>query len=138
MSDKELIMEIFKRLDNNFDNLDDPTLAITDSEVAADALEETLYNIGLDHMYTEDCTADEYGCELWHFKVIDPDEEIEKAWDETENVAICKNANGEASLAQDWRQFKAGTSVKDVICWFDRSHSKGINWLLHGREREDE
>jgi hypothetical protein len=69
MSDRELIMEIFKRLDDNFDNLDDPTLAVTDSEVAADALEETLYNIGLDHMCTKEYKVDENGCEVWSFKV---------------------------------------------------------------------
>lgn len=40
MSDRELIMEIFKRLDDNFDDLDDPMLAKTDSEVAADALKK--------------------------------------------------------------------------------------------------
>lgn len=35
MSDRELITEIFKRLDDNFDDLDDPCLLKTDSEVAA-------------------------------------------------------------------------------------------------------
>ena len=47
MSDKELIMEIFKRFDDVSFNSGNPMVAETDSEVAADALTETLYNIGL-------------------------------------------------------------------------------------------
>lgn len=134
MSDRELIMEIFKRLDDNFDDLDDPTLAITDSVIAADALEETLYNVGLDNMYTKDCKVDEYGYELWYFKVIDPDKEIENIWDEFEDVPMDEDSNGELVLAHDWRQFKAGTTRTEIWKWFDEAHSKGINWLLYERE----
>lgn len=112
MSDRELIMEIFKRLDDNFDDLDDPTLAITDSAIAADALEETLYNVGLDNMYTKDRKVDEQGYELWYFKVIDPDQEIENIWDEFEDIPMDEDSNGELVLAHDWRQFKAGTTRK--------------------------
>lgn len=63
MSDRELIMEIFKRLDDNFSDLDNPMVAETDSEIAADALVETLYNIGLDDMYTRSDGVNEYG--IW-------------------------------------------------------------------------
>lgn len=136
MSDRELIMEIFKRLDDNFDNLDDPMLAKTDSEVAADALEETLYNIGLDSMYAKESQIDENGCEVWCFKVVDPDQEIENIWEEFEDVPMDEDANGELVLAHDWRQFKAGTTRTKIWKWFDEVHSKGINWLLY--EGEDE
>lgn len=57
MSDKILIEEIFKRLGDNFyENgkpffQDEKLCAITDSETAADALEETLFNLGLDGEY---------------------------------------------------------------------------------------
>lgn len=134
MSDRELIMEIFKRLDDNFDDLDDPTLAITDSAIAADALEETLYNVGLDNMYTKDRKVDEQGYELWYFKVIDPDQEIENIWDEFEDIPMDEDSNGELVLAHDWRQFKAGTTRTEIWKWFDETHSKGINWLLYERE----
>ena len=134
MSDRELIMEIFKRLDDNFDDLDDPTLAITDSVIAADALEETLYNVGLDNMYTKDRKVDDEGYELWYFKVIDPDQEVENIWKEFEDVPMDEDSNGELVLAHDWRQFKAGTTRTEIWKWFDEVHSKGINWLLYERE----
>ena len=54
MSDRELIMGIFKRLDNNFYDLDDPLVAETDSEIAANALTETLFNMGLDGLYNRE------------------------------------------------------------------------------------
>ena len=134
MSDRELIMEIFKRLDDNFDDLDDPTLAITDSAIAADALEETLYNVGLDNMYTKDRKVDDEGYELWYFKVIDPDQEVENIWKEFEDVPMDEDSNGELVLTHDWRQFKAGTTRTEIWKWFDEAHSKGINWLLYERE----
>jgi hypothetical protein len=49
MTDRELVMEILKRLDDNFYDLDNPFEAKTDSELAADALTETLFNMGLDN-----------------------------------------------------------------------------------------
>ena len=51
MGDRELIMEIFKRLDENFYDLNSAVVAETDSEIAADALYETLFNIGLGDLY---------------------------------------------------------------------------------------
>lgn len=138
MSDRELIMEIFKRLDDNFDDLDDPTLAITDSVIAADALEETLYNVGLDNMYTKDRKVDDEGYELWYFKVIDPDQEVENIWKEFEDVPMDEDSNGELVLAHDWRHFRKGTSRTEIWEWFATNHSKGIPWLLYDREREDE
>ena len=66
MSDKELMMEIFKRLGYNFVNLNSPIIAMTDSEVASDALEETLFNIGLDGLYEKIDTIDSYG--IWYAK----------------------------------------------------------------------
>lgn len=62
MSDRELIMEIFKRLNENFDNLCSPYFAETDSEIAADALQETLFNIGLDDFYER---KDDVFHEIW-------------------------------------------------------------------------
>ena len=111
-------------------------LAKTDSEVAADALEETLYNIGLDSMYAKESQIDENGCEVWCFKVVDPDQEIENIWEEFEDVLMDEDANGELVLAHDWRQFKAGTTRTKIWKWFDEVHSKGINWLLY--EGDDE
>ena len=72
MSDKKLIMEIFKRLENNFYLLEDSTMAETDSEIAADALAETLFNIGLDNLYKREDGVDGNGC--WYARfVVEPE-----------------------------------------------------------------
>lgn len=72
MNDKELIMEIFKRLDDNFCDLDNQMLAETDSEIAADALAETLFNIGLDNLYKREDGVDGNGC--WYARfVVEPE-----------------------------------------------------------------
>ena len=68
MNDRELIMEIFKRLDDNFYDLDDPMVVETDSEIAADALAETLFNIGLDDLYEREDSVDGDGC--WFAKFV--------------------------------------------------------------------
>lgn len=69
MSDRELIMEIFKRLDNNFYDLDDQMVAETDSEIASDALTETLFNIGLEDLYKREDSVDGNGCWFARFVV---------------------------------------------------------------------
>jgi hypothetical protein len=57
MTDRILIEEILKRLGDNFYESKKPyyhdgkLCAITDSETAADALDETLFNMGLDGTY---------------------------------------------------------------------------------------
>ena len=68
MSDRELIMEIFKRLDDNFYDLDDSMVAETDSEIAADALDETLFNIGLEDLYEREDGVDGNGC--WYARFL--------------------------------------------------------------------
>ena len=64
MSDRTLITEIFARLGDKF--LNRGTTAETDSEVAADALEETLYNIGLSNLCERTDGIDKSGC--WYAK----------------------------------------------------------------------
>lgn len=53
MEDKEFLIEIFKRLSGNFyeKNIHGTPCVLTYSEVAADALEETLLNLGLGSTY---------------------------------------------------------------------------------------
>lgn len=70
MSDRELIMEIFKRLDDNFSDLDNPLIAETDSEIAADALDETLFNMGLDDAYKRTDCVNKEGFWYARFEVI--------------------------------------------------------------------
>lgn len=66
LTDKALIGNIFQRLADNFMNLNNPMMAMTDSEVAADSLAETLYNIGLDSEYERVDGIDENG--IWYAK----------------------------------------------------------------------
>lgn len=83
MKNKKLIKEIFKRLEGNFPCLSSPKYAQTGSEIAADALRETLYNIGLDGLYVFRVGLDDLGLWTAYFKVVDvKDEEIEEMWDE--------------------------------------------------------
>lgn len=72
LTDKELIGSIFQRLADNFIDLNNPMMAMTDSEAAADSLAETLYNIGLDGEYERVDGVDENG--LWYarFEVNTP------------------------------------------------------------------
>lgn len=55
-------------------------------------------------MYAKESQIDENGCEVWCFKVVDPDQEIENIWEEFEDVPMDEDANGELVLAHDWRQ----------------------------------
>lgn len=66
------------------------------------------------------------------------DKEIEALWDELEDITMDEDANGELILPHDWRHFRKGTSRTKIWEWFATNHSKGITWLLYGREREDE
>ena len=61
MNDKELILEIFKRLNSDFFYSGPQSEAVTESEAAADALGETLYNIGLEDLYDREDALDDEG-----------------------------------------------------------------------------
>lgn len=60
------------------------------------------------------------------------DEEIEWIWDEFEDVLFIEEENGRLVLAANWRDFEAGIDRETIWHWFDKQHSKGINWLLNG------
>lgn len=129
MKNKKLIKEIFKRLEGNFPCLSSPKYAQTGSEIAADALRETLYNIGLDGLYVFRVGLDDLGLWTAYFKVVDvKDEEIEEMWDERRSDFFIEGY-GERILKNDWRFFEAGTTEKEIDRWFNAAHSKGIYWL---------
>ena len=75
------------------------------------------------------------------------DKELEKLWDELEDVTCIEAKDFYADdddykddislvLASDWNCFSAGTSVEDIWYWFDEHHSKGVGWLLNEYEPE--
>ena len=135
MKNKKLIKEIFKRLEGNFPCLSSPKYAQTGSEIAADALRETLYNIGLDGLYVFRVGLDDLGLWTAYFKVVDvKDEEIEEMWDERRSDFFIE-VYGERILKNDWRFFDAGTTEEEIDRWFNAAHSKGIYWLRCERKR---
>ena len=61
------------------------------------------------------------------------DVELERLWDELEDVPFSENKRGELRLDKNWYNFPKGTTREDIWKWFDRHHSKGVNYLLNER-----
>lgn len=76
-----------------------------------------------------DCKDCRFGC-----KEDVNDVEVEKLWDEFEDVLFVEEENGTLVLASDWQGWWKGTDRETIWKWFDKHHSKGINWLLNGIE----
>lgn len=66
-----------------------------------------------------------------------PDKELEKLWEELEDVTLEEDEVGVLRLTHEWNGFDAGTDIEDIWHWFDEWHSKGIGWLMYeyGKER---
>lgn len=66
------------------------------------------------------------------------DNEVEKLWDEFEDVLFVEDGNSDDScrlvLSDDWQGWCKGTNRDTIWHWFDEHHSKGIHWLLYGTE----
>lgn len=58
------------------------------------------------------------------------DLEIEKLWDELEDIPIDENE----CLDVDWNSWSKGTHREEIWHWFDENHSKGVYWLMNERE----
>lgn len=59
------------------------------------------------------------------------DKEVEKLWDELEDVPIDENE----CLDVDWQGWRKGTNREEIWHWFDEQHSKGVGWLMNEYER---
>lgn len=66
------------------------------------------------------------------------DYEVEKLWEEFEDVLFIEDDNSDDScslvLSDDWQGWYKGTNRDTIWNWFDKHHSKGIHWLLYGTE----
>jgi hypothetical protein len=62
------------------------------------------------------------------------DREVEKLWEELEDVPFDENENGRLVLANDWYGWSKGTMREDIWSWFAGHHSKGITWLVYEYE----
>ena len=67
------------------------------------------------------------------------DYEVEKLWEDFEDVLFIEDKNSDDScslvLSDDWQGWNKGTTRDTIWHWFDEHHSKGIHWLLYGTEQ---
>ena len=62
------------------------------------------------------------------------DREVEKLWEELEDVPFEEDENHRLILANDWYGWKKGTMRVDIWSWFAGNHSKGITYLVYEYE----
>lgn len=59
------------------------------------------------------------------------DAEVEKLWQEFEDVPVCINEEFQLCLDIDWNGWKKGTDIcSEIWPWFHQHHSQGIGWLM--------
>ena len=75
-----------------------------------------------------DCKDCRYDC-----KCDANDREIEKLWEELEDVPVDENE----CLDVDWQGWWKGTHREEIWHWFDEHHSKGVGWLMNEYEPEE-
>ena len=66
--------------------------------------------------------------------MVNKDREIEKLWEELEDIPVYEDENYELCLDVDWFSWNKGTSVDEIWHWFDEHHSKGVGWLMNEYE----
>ena len=66
--------------------------------------------------------------------MVNKDKEIEKLWEELEDIPVYEDENYELCLDADWLGWNKGTSVDEIWHWFDAHHSKGVGWLMNESE----
>lgn len=62
------------------------------------------------------------------------DKEIEKLWNDLEDVPVYENESFELCLDIDWNRWRKGTTVDEIWHWFDEHYSKGVGWLMNEYE----
>lgn len=66
--------------------------------------------------------------------MVNKDREIEKLWEELEDIPVYEDENYELCLDVNWHGWSKGTSVDEIWHWFDEHHSKGVGWLMNEYE----
>ncbi len=54
------------------------------------------------------------------------DEYLEELWDELRCIPFDELPDGRVVLAIPWHIFLTGTLQSEILCWFDKQHSKGV------------
>lgn len=91
----------------------------------------------LHRLYFE-AVAKALGINSWYF--ITSKEELDeyndkiykKAWDSFADVPIDEQEN----IEHGFLHFPTGTNRFEIWHWFDKKCSKGLNWLMYGKEKE--
>lgn len=67
------------------------------------------------------------------------DTEVEKLWEELEDVLFIEDSNSgdscELVLASDWQGWNKGTTRDEIWRWFNQHYSKGLEELLWLQEK---
>ena len=71
------------------------------------------------------------------------DRMLEGAWRALGNVPTKDDANHDAWVLYErfetpWITWEKGVCVMDIWRWFDAKHSKGVAYLMYGKEKEDD
>lgn len=69
-------------------------------------------------------------------KSLQHDKEMESLWEELEDIPFIEDEEGRLILDSDepWHNFEPGTTKAQIWHYFDRNHSKGINYLVNEYE----
>lgn len=64
------------------------------------------------------------------------DKEMESLWEKLEDIPFIEDEDGRLILDSDepWHNFVPGTTKEEIWHYFDRNHSKGINYLVNEYE----
>lgn len=62
------------------------------------------------------------------------DEKLEELWDDLTDVLFDEDAEGRLVLMSEWHRFPKGTEREEIWHWFDERHSRGVAYLLYGKE----
>ena len=64
------------------------------------------------------------------------DKEMESLWEELEDIPFIEDEEGRLILDSDepWHNFEPGTTKEEIWHYFDRNHSKGLNYLVNEYE----
>lgn len=105
---------------------------------------ETMQRKNLDYDYcvnyvnelTSKDLQDFIACDFITIKMNLHDKEMESLWEELEDIPFIEDEDGRLILDSDepWHNFVPGTTKEEIWHYFDRNHSKGINYLVNEYE----
>lgn len=88
-------------------------------------------------MWNETVVTD--GAEIPRFTLLEQsDRAAELLWDSLEDVPFYEDAKGEMFLETPWYVFDEDTPRDEIWEFFDKTHSKGVHYLLYERERTED